>query len=840
MVLRLTIFVKFLLAALGIALVPLLVSSSVLFSELQLVSKQLSQEIGKTAESDAADTLEMRARLIASDVSDFLRGCEQDLMFLSKHTDDPSVLQQIYETRTRPVWKKTVTTPVNLEGQRRNLPVYRTLAVINRDGTERFVIHLGKQLPSTHLRNVSRSPQTEFKSETYFQEIRQQKPGSIYVSHLTGFHISKDEQLAGAAEPEHARGKEYTGVIRMGTPLYKDGQFHGALVLSIDHQHLMEFTQHIIPGSNQETLFPSYRTGNYAFMFDDEGWIITHPKFWDLRGVDKQGQLVPPYTQNSPPDDIQKGRIPFNLNHAGFIHPNYPLVANMVRQGKSGVAELKNVGGSRKMMAYAPIAYTNGAYARHGIFGGITIGYQVNQFQEQSRLGSVMITTQLTNFLTKSAYIIIASSLLAAMAAWLLARGISRPLLKLNDVARQHAQGVTTARVPVYGDDEISELAQSFNHMVEELEQRKERLVSTLEELEASRLLILNERNFKENILESISSAITTFDTEGKLTSFNTTALKFLGATCKIKEHYSTIFRTFSPLMDRITKAYTSNDGAYGREPLRIELDGIIRHFDAGIFPIGDETNLGLTVTLRDETVRENLRDETVRLERLASLGKLAAGISHEIRNPLTGISLLLDDLHDRAPLDDQDRNMLSKALAEIERIERLLSALLTFATPQRSSFSCENVLDPIRDVCLLMQKSSERQGTHLQVDVPHQAIYCALDMDKIRQALLNLIKNALEAVEIGGAVTVTASQSTQEAFITIKDTGPGIDPEDMPLLFEPFFTRKGAGTGLGLSITRQILEEHHGTITVSSSKGVGTVFTITLPRCKQEALNQA
>lgn len=112
-------------------------------------------------------------------------------------------------------------------------------------------------------------------------------------------------------------------------------------------------------------------------MFDDEGWIITHPKHWDIRGVDSRGVLVPPYTENTPEALVQTGRIPYNLFHAGFIHQNYPVAAADILDGLSGVVDVTNVGGSQKMMAYAPIKYDKGVYAENGIFGGITIGSEV-------------------------------------------------------------------------------------------------------------------------------------------------------------------------------------------------------------------------------------------------------------------------------------------------------------------------------------------------------------------------------------------------------------------------------------------------------------------------------
>lgn len=826
---RPTIFRKFLIASLLIALVPLLAASLFLLSGLEQVRDRLALEIGSSAERQATEGLQMRARQVAENISDFLHNREDDLRFLSRFSNDRRLLLSFWQQQRREVWEQRTAADGTTRELKELVPLYRSFALIDAAGREQLVLRDGNFLPTTTLRDVSRPDQTEFKSETYFQEIRKLQPGQIHVTHVSGFHVNKQQQLAGAEEPEHARGARYEGVIRFGMPLFdSNGRFKGAFVISLDHRHLMEFTQHIDPSPNFSTVFPSYKSGNYAFLFDDEGWIITHPKLWDIRGVDRNGRLLPPYTRNSSKPDIEAGNIPYNLDHAGFIHPNYPKASALVRQQETGVVDVTNVGGARKIMVYAPILYSTGPYRRHGIFGGITIGYQVDQFQQQANASSQLITSKLKEYRSQSALLISLTGLLAALAAWMLARGITRPLQQLSDGARRLANGEAGARVPVRGSDELAELAQSFNTMTSELEQRKLSLITTLEQLQESRLAILDERNFKESILESISSAITTFSPDGELTSRNSTADQFLGQRWALGNHYAAVFDGWEPLPARIARVITEGCG-YGREPLSKELDGQLRHFDVGIFPIGINAERGLTVTLRDETIREELREETVRLERLASLGKLAAGISHEIRNPLTGISLLLDDLHDRAQLGERDREMLSKAMAEIERMERLISALLTFAAPPRSRFAPGDPGEAVEDVIMLMQRQCQRQGISLQLarsPLPR----CLFDAEKIRQALLNLLKNACEALPGGGCITVTIGHDTSEIQLSVSDTGHGIPTQDLPLIFEPFFTRKGAGTGLGLSITRQIVEEHGGSISVESEPGQGTCFVIHLP----------
>jgi len=823
---RLTLFKKILAVTLLLSLLPLLLSSLILLSNLESVKGRLTTEIADTSDIQASESLQMRAQHVAETIADFLHGREGDLLFLTRTPLDRQTLLNFYTTRRSEVWKRFGAT----EEIHELLPLYRSIAFIDRNGRERIVIRDGQFVAPSELRDVSTPAGTEFRSEDYFSRTKALRRGDIYVSHLTGFHISKQEQLAGAADPESAyNGKTYDGVIRFGSPLFdRQGAFDGMVVISLDHRHLMEFTQHIDPGRNYSTVFPSYKSGNYAFLFDDEGWIITHPKYWDLRGVDRSGKPVPPYSERSGQADIDAGRIPFNLDRAGFIHPNYPKVADEVRGHRIGYVDITNVGGAKKIMAFAPIPYDTGDYSRHGVFGGVTIGFQVDQFHDAARKGSRLITSELHQHRSLSAMIILATALLAGFSAWVLSRGITRPLQQLIEGARRLADGDTRSRVSVTSADELGELAETFNTMSNELEIRKTSLLSTLDELRRSRLEILDERNFKESILESISSAIVTFSPDGLLTSVNATGRSFLGNDISVDMHYSDVFEGWGAMGQLTGQALATRSG-YGRQPLHLDRPNGMSDFEVGFFPIGRDAERGLTVTMRNETEKEKLRDEMLRLDRLASLGKLSAGIAHEVRNPLTGISLLLDDLHDRSATGSDDQQMIKKAVNEIDRVERLVNALLNYSSPARAEFRACDLNQLVNDTVLLMRRPAERSGVSIALESAEIKVF-RFDPEKIKQALLNIIRNAVEALQAGGIVSITTLTGGDTAVIRINDNGPGIREDDLPLIFEPFFTRKGAGTGLGLSITQRIIEEHHGRIRVESDPTSGTTFIIELP----------
>jgi signal transduction histidine kinase len=475
-------------------------------------------------------------------------------------------------------------------------------------------------------------------------------------------------------------------------------------------------------------------------------------------------------------------------------------------------------------MAYAPISYTTGDYRRHGIFGGVTIGFQTDQFHEPARAAVAIINQQLRDHLQKSGLTLALATVLALLAAWRISRGITRPLALLTGQAKALAGGSGSSRVEISSGDEVGELAADFNRMAAELETRNRHLLDTMEQLDRSRQEVTGERNFMEGVVNSISSAIIPFSSSGEMISVNTKGLAILPEKPLVGQHYREVFKHWPELVTRVDDTITGKR-LFGRTPF--SADG--KYYDIGVFPIGGAMEQGITVTIRDETEKERMREEMTRMDRFASLGRLSAGIAHEIRNPLTGITLLLDDLHDRSSIDPASREMLGKALAEIERVEKLINALLSYASPPRSAFSQGDFGIVVKDTLLFFRKACEKAGVTLSSRIGEIPPF-AFDQDKIRQMLLNLLRNSLVATSPGGVITVAAWAENGAAKLTVIDTGQGIPAGDIEQIFEPFFTRSKGGTGLGLSITQRIVEEHHGTISAASIAGEGTVFTVLLP----------
>jgi signal transduction histidine kinase len=245
-----------------------------------------------------------------------------------------------------------------------------------------------------------------------------------------------------------------------------------------------------------------------------------------------------------------------------------------------------------------------------------------------------------------------------------------------------------------------------------------------------------------------------------------------------------------------------------------------------------ERLNAELTGTL---TRLRAAQEELVEAERMATVGRLSLKVSHEVRNPIAAIELnaeLLGDMvQGRVSEDGTEATTLVGAIREqVTALDALTEEYLAFARFPRPQFEEDSVNDMVSAVAEFFRPLATRQGIGVKVAMDPSVPPMEIDRTLLRQAVVNLVKNAFEAVSQGGTVTLTTSRVGETVEISISDSGPGISPEVGRRLFEQFFTTKPQGTGLGLSISRQIVEEHGGKIRWHSAPGAGATFTMAVP----------
>jgi signal transduction histidine kinase len=225
------------------------------------------------------------------------------------------------------------------------------------------------------------------------------------------------------------------------------------------------------------------------------------------------------------------------------------------------------------------------------------------------------------------------------------------------------------------------------------------------------------------------------------------------------------------------------------------------------------------------------------RADRLAALGTLAAGIAHEIRNPLVSVRTFIELLPER--LDDEEfrTQFRELALSEIERICDLLNDLLAFARPLPADADPSDPCALVAQTVRLLEPEARKRGVSLAVSYTADVPPVAIEAGRLKQVLMNLVLNALDATSHRGTVDIAASAADDGAWsrLEVRDSGPGIAPHILPRLFEPFVTDKESGSGLGLYVAHRIVTEHGGTLAVRAQPGGGTAFTVLLPAADTE-----
>lgn len=243
----------------------------------------------------------------------------------------------------------------------------------------------------------------------------------------------------------------------------------------------------------------------------------------------------------------------------------------------------------------------------------------------------------------------------------------------------------------------------------------------------------------------------------------------------------------------------------------------------------------GIICLFKDLTEEKALKHEVERSHRLASVGKLAAGVAHEVRNPLSSIKGFATYFKERYKNIPEDQQISDIMIQEVDRLNRVVGQLLEFARPINLSLRQVSLESFMEKSLKLVEAKAHESKVATDLTLSPDVDTCLMDPDRLSQVLLNLYINAIEAMESGGdlMVNVKPSPLLPMVMITIRDTGSGIAESDLDHIFDPYFTTKSSGTGLGLAISHNIIEAHGGEIAIESKPGQGTIITITLPNKK-------
>jgi two-component system sensor histidine kinase PilS (NtrC family) len=343
-------------------------------------------------------------------------------------------------------------------------------------------------------------------------------------------------------------------------------------------------------------------------------------------------------------------------------------------------------------------------------------------------------------------------------------------------------------------------------------------------------------RALHERIVESIRSGVVTTDMEGRIYTFNAAAEEITGyeAQAMRGEDVSILFGQIRDKIDSSLEAASQSTLNPRFEADCLTAEGLRLRLGYSISPLhgeGGETN-GLIITFQDLTQVRALEETQRRQDRLAAVGRVAAGIAHEIRNPLAAMRGSIQVLRAETDGDSAQAELMEIILRESDRLNGIITDFLTYARPRQVSLAETDLREPLRETFTLLRHSPETQSLHvIEEDYPPEPVLAAVDAASLRQVFWNLARNALQAMPEGGTLRVELSRTEMgRVRICFADTGQGMTPEQVERLFEPFSSSRTGGTGLGLSIAYQIVRDHGGTINVRSLEGHGTTIIIELP----------
>ncbi len=819
----------------------------------------------------------------------------------------------------------------------KKIPVYLEMTYIDLSGKEKLKVTTSNLL-SAKLKDVSQVDQTFCKAETYFESLKKLKPGDVFVSEVIGAYVKThmigpytkkrankmgivyNPEASGYAGKENPVGKKFQGLIRWAMPVSDKGHIKGYVTLALDHRHIMEFTDHIVPTEERYSSISDAASGNYAFMWDDKGRNISHPRDYFIVGYNPEtGEQAIPWLEAS---DYEK-MISSGLRNSQFLEtlPTFNKQSRdkkpskeLVKQGLvaldcrylnfapqcEGWMTLTQNGGSgsfvihwsglKKLTTAATIPYYTGRYGKSPRgFGFVTIGANVDEFHKPAettakkiknleekqilKIGNqnqenkdVIINSLRETTMSLTVYTAAMVLLVIFVAIWM-ASTLTRKITGMIGGISRFQKGEMDYRLNITSSDEIGTLGHTFNMMADSVQTSIENLERSKSTVEDSNISL---RSLLFSVVDSMPSIIIGIDMDQQITLLNNEAAQKTG------KHYTQIqgknlydaFPMLEKVQDLISDSIT-RETIGKKEKLKVDLDERLFYFDVTIYPLTDKTINGGVIRIDNITERVQMEEVMIQSEKMLSVGGLAAGMAHEINNPLAGImqsaqviTTRMTDAHpqnEKAALESGTTVEAIKDYAEKRKILKLLSNIriaggnaakivenmLSFARKGNAQKTNHDAVELFQKVIELsrndynLKKRYDFRKIKISREFETEPFDIFCDESKLLQVLFNIIKNAAEVMHDSTdspdipQLSVRVFKSGLMAQIEIEDNGPGMDENTRNRIFEPFFTTKDVdkGTGIGLSLAYFIIvDDHGGEMTVDSTLGKGTTFILRLP----------
>ncbi len=424
-----------------------------------------------------------------------------------------------------------------------------------------------------------------------------------------------------------------------------------------------------------------------------------------------------------------------------------------------------------------------------------------------------------------------AGALLGWVLAALFTKRITVPLNDLVKASVAVAEGDYDVDVRVTTGDEVQDLAENFRSMARRIKEGRDALEARLKE-------IRDLKHFSDLIILSMTNGLMTLDAGGRVLTFNRKAEELLQVPAEevLGKSPAEIWGEDNPLASFTAESLRDGDTPSGKE-VRLTVGSRELTLALTSAPIleSDGKTVGHLTLLEDQTERKALEEKVRRADRLAALGTLAAGLAHEIKNPLTAVRAFVQMFPERFGREEFRDKFNRIVPRELERVNDLLEDLLDLVRKPKLSIRPLPVYEVIDHVLESLYPEIEKRSVAVDCLGREQGLQVLADDSYLIRAVHNVVLNAVQAMPAGGRLVIETTRNSapggsDAVSIRVSDTGPGIPPDQVNDIFNPFFTSKEKGTGLGLAVTNKIIEDQGGSVGVLSERGQGTVFTITLP----------